>query len=123
MLLFNEEMKQQEISVSRFQYIVCYCSTNLMDILNTTYLNFNTSYVTVQLEKYLSGDAIINNFNTSYVTVQLCYVKHVCIPTHNFNTSYVTVQPMEKGHLKNRKFPSAPNFQVITHFFPSVFSF
>jgi len=30
---------------------------------------------------------------------------------------------MEKGHLKNRKFPSAPNFQVITRFFPSVFSF
>ncbi len=56
------------------------------------FINFNTSYVTVQpIWKFLKL-LLVFNFNTSYVTVQLPLGIERRASVRNFNTSYVTVQ-------------------------------
>ena len=59
-------------------------------------LDFNTSYVTVQLLSNVLRILILLHFNTSYVTVQLYCSRYKIGLVWNFNTSYVTVQ-LDKG--------------------------
>ena len=49
MLRFNEDLREIVSASMVFQYILCYGSTRLGSALLAAYINFNTSYVTVQL--------------------------------------------------------------------------
>ena len=92
MLRFNSFMRGLLRDLKEFQYILCYGSTRPFIKCKFGIINFNTSYVTVQL--YLP--TLLNqshlNFNTSYVTVQQSYCIHKITAPFDFNTSYVTVQ-------------------------------
>ena len=67
-------MKYKCLKSVLFQYILCYGSTNAVEVRKTAEKNFNTSYVTVQHFILCYYYAVIMNFNTSYVTVQLISV-------------------------------------------------
>ena len=57
-------------TIMQFQYILCYGSTAYEFYAWIFGIDFNTSYVTVQLITKFILDIQKNNFNTSYVTVQ-----------------------------------------------------
>ena len=61
----------KEDNIKKFQYILCYGSTGRRFLGFIQRQDFNTSYVTVQLTLPLSVSVAVPDFNTSYVTVQL----------------------------------------------------
>ena len=95
-----------------FQYISCYClscevisvlyfvgiSIHLMLLfilsktgLPTGLLHFNTSHVTVYLQRKVCAFIFFDHFNTSHVTVYRLYLHHLQKRYMYFNTSHVTV--------------------------------
>ena len=50
MLRFNNQQISEEHVHAKFQYILCYGSTLITISRLSNYINFNTSYVTVQLK-------------------------------------------------------------------------
>ena len=114
MLRFNGFISNIRHSLFIFQYILCYGSTEKLQLVSQSKQYFNTSYVTVQLPSFISMLVGFIDFNTSYVTVQpcargnfgnrrkkfqyiLCYGStfRTFLPLYllsYFNTSYVTVQ-------------------------------
>ena len=56
--------------LTKFQYILCYGSTDAVLSLPTIFRNFNTSYVMVQPSKNYISALGRSDFNTSYVMVQ-----------------------------------------------------
>ena len=87
----NAHLKKTLIG-KRFQYILCYGSTITLKMLDLLRKYFNTSYVTVQPHQDGHLHAHVLHFNTSYVTVQLILKVYVGRLGKYFNTSYVTVQ-------------------------------
>ena len=58
------------ISIKRFQYILC-CGSTIKNTKTTlSFSNFNTSYVVVQPQLSLYKSILNQHFNTSYVVVQ-----------------------------------------------------
>ena len=92
MLRFNNVVQVQCYNIPTFQYILCYGSTHIVAESTRKYLNFNTSYVTVQLKRHSFRNRNARYFNTSYVTVQQFNFWRDFLWKKNFNTSYVTVQ-------------------------------
>ena len=70
-------MKYKCLKSVLFQYILCYGSTDAVEVRKTAEKNFNTSYVTVQHFILCYYYAVIMNFNTSYVTVQRIQKKSI----------------------------------------------
>ena len=70
MLRFNNTVYFSDPGFEGFQYILCYGSTSLLKKLLGCSEDFNTSYVTVQLQNKPINFLQQENFNTSYVTVQ-----------------------------------------------------
>ena len=69
MLLFIVSDVQSKVEKKAFQYISCYCLSQLMDWKKDAKIHFNTSHVTVY--HGASGQQLMENenFNTSHVTV------------------------------------------------------
>ena len=70
MLRFNPKKESVCLVCKEFQYILCYGSTIYLVIFLLQYIDFNTSYVTVQRVQFLLIVLFVFYFNTSYVTVQ-----------------------------------------------------
>ena len=91
----------KEDNIKKFQYILCYGSTGRRFLGFIQRQDFNTSYVTVQLTLPLSVSVAVPDFNTSYVTVQQYLYVFKIQGFFDFNTSYVTVQHYNHIFLKN----------------------
>ena len=83
-----------------------YISIHLMLLFNAkevgerlSYLNFNTSNVTIQQASYPLGQVILQYFNTSNVTIQQTGLDMTGATKDYFNTSNVTIQPTILSHL------------------------
>jgi len=103
---------------SLFQYIICFGSRMYLLQQMKIQVNFNTSYVSVQVIFDSVSDIKYANFNTSYVSVQVILypniLNFIIISIHHmfrfkskelsrkslqkkyFNTSYVSVQECRK---------------------------
>ena len=92
MLRFNSNDLNDWFDMHRFQYILCYGSTFKGIRYGCLFINFNTSYVTVQHGRDSQSRNVKYYFNTSYVTVQPQENFSTFRINTYFNTSYVTVQ-------------------------------
>ena len=79
-----------------FQYISCYGLSVDLKTEDEINANFNTSHVTVYLEKYPFLLSRRRNFNTSHVTVYQDAMYAICMKILDFNTSHVTVYHCRK---------------------------
>ena len=72
MLLFIVSDVQSKVEKKAFQYISCYCLSQLMDWKKDAKIHFNTSHVTVYPWKFSELGNKTIHFNTSHVTVYRC---------------------------------------------------
>ena len=70
MFWFKAESLIAVVSLTAFQYIICFGSSAIYEIDIKNIDNFNTSYVLVQEKSNLCIESLENDFNTSYVLVQ-----------------------------------------------------
>ena len=75
MLWFNLDIFVFKNFDNEFQYILCCGSTGIGIIFPILFLDFNTSYVVVQLTHMVFYNFKFNHFNTSYVVVQRCGIE------------------------------------------------
>ena len=97
MLLFILFDKKEQYYILLFQYISCYCLSNIERDIDVEQLYFNTSHVTVYQ----------NTLKTKFQQVGIFqYISCYClsmqpyrerIKTKYFNTSHVTVYPRKRS--------------------------
>ena len=112
MLLFIIIPSDWNRYTTKFQYISCYCLSSIITPSSSSFIDFNTSHVTVYLcfqsqtsllvlisihlmLLFICFSAIIYcfclHFNTSHVTVYHCFSNRSRFTFTYFNTSHVTV--------------------------------
>ena len=123
MLLFKYKDTDPKEGMIVFQYILCCCSRFYLLYLSTSYPDFNTSYVVVQVVFGCGSEPPLFNFNTSYVVVQGVNKLIKTDTQLDFNTSYVVVQDSIKGLLLFSTFNFNTSYVVVqvVHLFYCVY--
>ena len=112
MLLFIIIPSDWNRYTTKFQYISCYCLSSIITPSSSSFIDFNTSHVTVYLcfqsqtsllvlisihlmllfiSMSFHSSTLSSDFNTSHVTVYPYPIISISIAINDFNTSHVTV--------------------------------